>query len=226
MGRDANDGEIGVHQFYNEATINDPSGKLFDAIDLSRNQLISALVIDYVFRMGADPRVVSIASATLPSEMHFFSKKELDELKVNWSPDSFEPWAIEPFGSGVVAYSKTRDKKETVTFFCRRDRIPRLLITAPIFKDAGQLQEAINSLDDGLEAMGMKLAKEAASVRIVNGSPAFEIKLAGLDLRNLHLVKDLKVEGGIPRANASYFYHPLSEKDAAPALRVAARNCL
>jgi hypothetical protein len=226
VSRTAKQGEIGVHQFYNDATIKGPSGKLLDAIDLSVNQLISALVIDYVFRMGADPRIVSIASSTLPGEMHFFTEKELEELKVNWSPASFEPWAIEPYGSGVVAYSKTRDKKETATFFCRRDKIPRLLITAPIFKDATQLQEAINSLGDGLEAMGMKLPKEAASVRMVDGSPALEIQLTGLDFRNLNLVNDFEVRGSLPRVNAAYFYHPIPAKDAVPSLRVAAHNCL
>jgi hypothetical protein len=228
VSRTAEDGEIGVHQFYSEAIIKDPSGKLFDAIDMSVNQLVSALVIDYVFRMGADPRVVSIASSTLPGEMHFFSEKELDELKINWTPSSCEPWAIEPYGSGVVAYSKTRDKKETVTFFCRRDRIPRLLITAPIFgaNGANRLQEAIDWLGEGLEAMGMKLPKEAASVRMINGTPALEIQLAGLDLRNLHMVKDMSVSGDIPRVNAAFFYHPIPTKNAVPFLRVAARNCL
>jgi hypothetical protein len=182
IDRAAKSGEIGVHQFYNDAAINDPSGKLFSAIDMSVNQLISALLIDYAFRMGVDPRVVSIASSTLPGEMHFFSEKELWELKINWSPSSFEPWAIEPYGSGVVAYSKTRDKKETATFFCRRDRIPRLLITAPIFSSNGgasRLQEAIDLLAEGsLEAMGMKLPKEAASVRLVNGAAVLEIRIS------------------------------------------------
>jgi hypothetical protein len=226
VSRDGNSGVIGVHQFYNEATIKDPSGKLFDAIDLSRNQLISALVIDYVFRMGVDPRVVSIASATLPGDIRYFSKTELDEFMVNWSPDSFEPWSIEPSGLGIVAYSKTRDKKETVTFFCRRDKIPRILITAPIFRDASKLQEAINALEDGPQALGMKLPKEAASVRMVNGAPALEIQLARLELLTLHTVKELGVSGVIPRVNAPYFFHPVSTKNAAASLRVAARNCL
>jgi hypothetical protein len=52
VSRTAKQGELGVHQFYNDATIKDPLGKLFDAIDLSVNQLISALVIDYVFQDG------------------------------------------------------------------------------------------------------------------------------------------------------------------------------
>jgi hypothetical protein len=226
VSRTAKDGEIGVHQFYSEAIIKDPSGKLFDAIDMSVNQLVSALVIDYVFRMGADPRVVSIASSTLPGEMHFFTEKELEELKVNWSPSSFEPWAIEPYRSGVVAYSKTRDRKETAAFFCRHDKVPRLLITASIFTDASQLQEAIHSLGDGLDALGMKLPKEAVSVRMVNGAPALEIRLSDLDLDNLVTVKDMTVRGDWPRVYAAYFYHPIPTTNAAPFLGVAARNCL
>jgi hypothetical protein len=74
--------------------------------------------------------------------------------------------------------------------------------------------------------MGMKLPKEAASVRMVDGSPALEIQLTGLDFRNLNLVNDFEVRGSLPRVNAAYFYHPIPAKDAVPSLRVAAHNCL
>ena len=74
--RTANEGELGVHQFYNEASLKNPSGKLFSSVDLSVNECEGCtLVIDYAFRMGVDPRVVSIASATPPGEMHFFSNQ-------------------------------------------------------------------------------------------------------------------------------------------------------
>jgi hypothetical protein len=131
--RSAEAGEVEVHQFYHEAAFNDPSRKLFSALDLSADQFISALVIDYVSRMGADPRVVSIASTTSPGEMHYFNEDELDDLKVRWNPDVFQAWAIEPYGQGVVAYSKTQDRAKTATFFCRRDKARRLLITDPTF---------------------------------------------------------------------------------------------
>ncbi len=224
--RSAKANEIGVHQFYNEATLKSPSDKLFDSVDLSAEQLISALVIDYVFRMGVDPRVVSVASTTLPGEMHFFAVAELTELNVVWSAGSFDPWAIEPYGGGVVAYTKSKDKKETATLFCRRDKMLRLLITAPIFDNAVRLQEAITSLEDGLEVMDMKVPKESANVRIVNGLPALEIQLIGFDVRKIDASKDLAVHGDVPRVNAPYFYHPLNGENLAGSVRVAARNCL
>jgi hypothetical protein len=226
VSRTAQPGEIGVHQFHNEAALNDPLGKLFTAVDLSVDQFVSALVIDHVAKMGADPRIVSIASATLPGEMHYFDEQELDELKVTWNPDLFQPWAIEPYGQGVVAYSKTQDRTKTATFFCRRDKAPRLLITDPIFDEAQNLKSAIDYLADGFEALGLKLPKEAANVRIVNGAPALEIKLIGLDLDKIQFAKDLTVSAELPRVSAGYFSHALNVKNAVPSFRVASRNCL
>jgi hypothetical protein len=66
VARDAGPGEIGVHQFYDQVSLRDPSAKMFNAIDLSAQQLVSAILIDYTYRMGVDPRFVSIAASTSP----------------------------------------------------------------------------------------------------------------------------------------------------------------
>lgn len=128
VARYADPGQVGVHQFFNQVSLRDPSAKMFNAIDLSAQQLVSALLIDYAYRMGVDPRFVSIAASTSPGDMHFLDAQELDDLKVRWNPKEFEPWAIEPSGRGVIAFTKTRDKSVTAALFCRQDRIARLFI--------------------------------------------------------------------------------------------------
>ncbi len=72
LSRWVSGGELGVHQFYAEISLRDPTAKVFSSLDMSEHQFISALLIEYVFRMGVDPRFVSIAATTPPMEMHFF----------------------------------------------------------------------------------------------------------------------------------------------------------
>jgi len=83
VSRFVSDGELGVHQFYDEIAVKDPSAKVFDSLDMSQHQFISAMLIEYVFRMGVDPRLVSIAASTPPTEMQFLNEELLDELNVN-----------------------------------------------------------------------------------------------------------------------------------------------
>jgi hypothetical protein len=193
-------------------------------LDLSANQLISAIVIDFVSRMGVDPRVLSVASATLPQQMHFFSDAELTPFKVNWDAQAFKPWQIEPYHDGVIAFSKTQDETETATVFCRRYRTSRLLITAPMLKDGSHLREAVDALEE-LDAMGLKIPKESIQIPTVNGVSALEFPLSGLDEKSISTLRDLQVWGGIPHVYASYFYYPLTTQNAAAAFRVVGRNC-
>lgn len=100
--RRAQPGEIGVHQFYNALGLRDPAAKIFTSVDLSAQQLIAAVLIEYVFRMGVDPRFLSTASMTAPNSMKFLDAPELTDFKVAWDPSKFQPWTIEPSGQGIV----------------------------------------------------------------------------------------------------------------------------
>jgi hypothetical protein len=130
LSRNVSGGELGVHQFYDEISLRDPSAKVFNSLDMSEHRFVSAMLIEYVFRMGVDPRFVSIAASTPPREMHFLNEQMLDDLKVRWSPKKFEPWSIEPRGEGVVAITRSRDNTRTATVVCRADQTVRLAIVA------------------------------------------------------------------------------------------------
>jgi hypothetical protein len=77
---------MGVHQFYQDVAPIDPSAKMFNSLDLSAQQFVTALLVDYVFRIGVDPRFVSIASNTPPTDVKLLSEEEAVELKVSWDP--------------------------------------------------------------------------------------------------------------------------------------------
>jgi hypothetical protein len=86
LSRYASGGELGVHQYYNAISLKEPSAKIFDSLDISRQQFILAILIEYVFRMGVDPRFVSSAASTPPYEMKFLDDQMLDDLNVRAFP--------------------------------------------------------------------------------------------------------------------------------------------
>jgi hypothetical protein len=224
VARDAGPGEIGVHQFYDQVSLRDPSAKMFNAIDLSAQQLVSAILIDYTYRMGVDPRFVSIAASTSPGNMHFLNELELDELKVRWKPKEFEPWAIEPSGRGVIAFTKTRDKSVTAALFCRQDRIPRLFIR-PDSSDLSWYEQAMTVVSAPVGALGLNLPKEAIALKNVGGSPALEFTLRGFDPKTVGGSSlGTGVEG--PRYIWPGFSFDLPRKNAEVAMSIALKNCL
>lgn len=225
IARDAGPGQIGVHQFYDQVSLRDPSAKLFNAIDLSAQQLVSAVLIDYVYRMGVDPRIVSLAASTPPGDMHFLNEQELDDLKVRWNPKEFEPWAIEANGRGVLAFTKTRDKSVTVALFCKQDRVAHLFIK-PDSTDLSWYEEAITAISAPITALGLNLPREAIELKKVRGSPALEITLRGFDPKTVAAANWLgtRVEG--PRYMLSGFYFDLPKQNAQAAMTIALKNCI
>jgi hypothetical protein len=173
--REAANGKLGVHQFYNALSLRNPSEKVFDALDMSTQQLLGAVLIDYAFRMGVDPRYIAIAAATSPDQMHFLNQEELDSLKVNWNPKTFEPWSIEPSGRGVVAFTKSKDKTETAVLFCRSDRVPRLLLR-PDRENFDWYQKALQNLES-LSVFGINVPKNGLTLKKINDAPALEVPL-------------------------------------------------
>ena len=225
IARDAGSGQVGVHQFYNQVFLRDPSAKMFNAIDLSAQQLVSAVLIDYAYRMGVDPRFVSIAASTPPGDMHFLDEQELDDLKVRWKPKEFEPWAIEPSGRGVIAFTKTRDKSVTAALYCGLDRVARLFIR-PDSSDLGWYAQAMTVVSAPVAALGLNLPREAIALKNVSGLPALEFTLRGLDPKTVAAVKwfGTSVEG--PRYMLNGFDFDLPRQNAEVTMSIALKNCI
>ena len=223
--RYATAGEVGVHQFFQEAALSNPSNKAYDAFDLSEQQFISAVLIDYVFRMGVDPRFASISAATPPSQIKFLSTDELVELKVAWEPREFQPWTIEPHSTGVVAVSKSTDQTIVATVFCRQNSVPQLLIIDN--NNSGlliRMQEAIASLQ-GIEVFGLEKANQKVKARQVGVGVGFEIAMDGFVPAKIDSKKTLDVIGNTSHSNQWLFNYRITSSKAAQAIGVALRNC-
>lgn len=222
--RQALGGEIGVHQFYRDMALRDPNAKVFNALDLSAEQFVSALIIDYVYRMGVDPRFASLAEG--PKEIRFLSESEAEELKVNWDPRKFEPWAIEPYANGVIAFSRSRDKTLLATVFCRKDRIPRLLFTDQFsYEGLSRIESAVAGLK-GIEVFGQQYPRENVTPRQTPGGIGYEIVMNGFNPQLLTLSKSLGVQGDIYRSDEAFFSFRFSKENAQKTMAVALKNCI
>jgi hypothetical protein len=222
--RYANGGELGVHQFYQEISLKNPSEKMFNALDLSNEQMVGAILIDYAFRMGVDPRFIAMASSTPPNQMHFFDKEELESLKINWRPKDFEPWAIEPSGQGVVAFTKSKDKTQTAVLFCRSDRMPRLFIK-PDSNDFDWYKQAMNHVED-MSAFGITIPRSGIILKTTNGGPILELMLPSFDARRISGAKSIDVGVNGPRYLWTGFSFNLPTHNAVPTMLVALKNCI
>jgi hypothetical protein len=224
--RNAAAGEVGVHQFYSDVALADPSAKAFTALDLSNNQILSGVLVAYISSMGADARLMTIASLTKPESMHFLTAEELEELRVVWNPWKFKPWSIEPYGNGVVAFSKTYDERETATFFCRKDRKARLLISTK--SDKSGSGTAAPDIVTGAKVLGFVVGRNDMAWSSQGGFDRLEITINDFDLNRLPQSSDdlsIDVTDFAPHV-AWGLNRSFSANGIKANLRVALRNCV
>lgn len=183
LSRYASGGELGVHQFYNEIALRDPSAKVFNSLDMSQHQFVSAMLIDYVFRMGVDPRLVSIAASTPPMEMQFLDAQLLDELNVKWYPKDFEPWSIEPSGAGVIATTRTKDRSRAAKFSFSSGGTPVLTIEDKGCNIDNEWLSAALAVVEKVVAFDLDFPKNVLKARLCDGILTLEFTLVGIDGR-------------------------------------------
>jgi hypothetical protein len=120
--------KLGVHQFFSDEAVRDPLSKQFTSYDLSRQQQLTALVADYVGKMGVDTVVVSLASQTPPANMYVFARDELIKFRVITLGEIHGEWKLEPLGKGLFLSKTATDKSNvprppsrTLGFYCKSD---------------------------------------------------------------------------------------------------------
>jgi hypothetical protein len=227
LSRDASGGELGVHQFYDEISLRDPSAKVFNSLDMSQHQFISAMLIDYAFRMGVDPRLVSIAASTPPTEMQFLNEKMLDDLRVKWYPKTFKPWSIEPRGNGVIAITRSKDGTRTAAIACFADGVLRLTIEDGKCDhvDAEWLNDAMTVIES-VEAFDLSFPKDVLKAKYQSGVLALEFSLKGIDGKIIANSKWPFVGVSGPRYMLGPFTYEVPRENAEAAIRVALSNCI
>jgi hypothetical protein len=127
----ADGGSLGVHQSYFKDALTEPNAPKFTARDFSAQQLIEGLVLEYVVSMGVDPKFLTYAATTAPSNLYLFTADEMNLYGITWDDLEYMDWSLEPRGDGLVAVSKTRNGENSATLFCRKDQVLRLSIDLP-----------------------------------------------------------------------------------------------
>jgi hypothetical protein len=227
ISRDASEGELGVHQFYHEISLKDPSAKVFDSLDMSQHQFVSAMLIDYAFRMGVDPRIVSLAASTPPKKMQFLNEELLDELNVRWHPKKFGPWSIEPNANGVIAVTYSKDRTRTAKIACRSDGIPVLAIEdrQADRSDTKWLKEAMMVIEN-VSAFDLSFPKDVLRATFQNGVRRLEFTLRGVDGKAIATSRWSGVGVNGPRYMSGAFTYEIPRENAEAAIGVALKNCI
>lgn len=226
LSRYTSGGELGVHQFYNEIAVRDPSAKVFDSLDMSQHQFVSAMLIDYVFRMGVDPRLVSIAASTRPMEMQFLDEQTLDDLNVNWYPKDFEPWAIEPSGAGVIAITRSKDRTRSAKFSFSSDGTPTLTIEDNRSDIDDEWLSSALAVIAKVVSFDLDFPKEALKARLCNGTLVLDFTLRGIDGKVISASKWHGVGVDGPRYMWGPFTYLVPKVNAEIAISVASKNSL
>jgi hypothetical protein len=112
--------KIGVHRFYQNAAIFEPSTKQFTGEDLDATQKIMAGLMLYGVEMGVDLRLIAMTAEAGPGEMRWVSKQEAVDLKLTYQPNKWLPWRVEGDADkeAFVAVSETQDGSKSMQFTC------------------------------------------------------------------------------------------------------------
>lgn len=224
--RVARGGELGVHQFYDADVLDDPEHNLSGA-EMSTQQVIGAIIVNFVVRMGADPRIASIAASITPEDMHFFSEAELDELRINFDPRRFGPWDVALDGKGVVARSRSEDGLRQISLYCREDDgIARLRLGG--LGDAAEPMLAAIRDSGGLRVFGTTVEPKDAETAERDGDRGVELMIAGFHPDQVVGKPALRIgdDAGSPGRPADYPDITVPAENARQAFAVALRNCI
>lgn len=226
VDRDAEAGELGIHQFYNDVALEKPDEPIYTALDLSTNQILSALLINYSFEMGVDPRFISKASSVPPTSVHFLNDQELDEWKVRYDPDLIGAWRIEPWRRGIVAFAKSADERTTATVFCSSDRVPQLMISSPIdFFSEEDFSDPVPGLRS-LSVFDTPVSTNDVTASFSKGIYKLQVRMPGFSPSRLPEEGELSIDADIARVYSTLFYFPMLADGAKANISVALRNCI
>jgi hypothetical protein len=222
LWRSADDGTLGVHQFYTTDALSAPAEKRYTGEDLFDEQRIVGDLAAYVVKMGVDARFLVKASATAPTgPLYYFSSDEMIAFDITLNDKKFSPWALEEYRGGVIAFSRRKDTKVTATIFCRRDRILKLMITMPYLLPFPDPSEFIKGLF--FSAFGEDLNNDDLTNRLSNGNLMIEARLPPIE----------RIDGspkGFYAAGftgvGTLFDQDISGRDLARHVRIVQRNCL
>ena len=230
-------GDYGVHQFFTEDMIDAPVRRAFNAVDLSSQQAMTAILLEYTVRMGADPRLVVQASTTTPwQKMRFLTPEERIALRV----DNMQPWSsgwrIEPEGAGAVARISVRTGPEeplSTALFCVRGEQNHayMEVSRRVQRwaelGADRIREMIERITLNVDGRQLVTERDAiASVRIDDNTVNIAFRLSPDQLQAILRGKLLKLSVSAPREFGRDMQAGIPLDGARDYVGLALRNCI
>jgi hypothetical protein len=222
----------GVHQFYNEKATSEPTAKAFDATDLSFQQVMTGLIVDYIVRMGADARLIVEAAKAEYNTMRILSQKEARDLKVIYDPESFTPWQILPRGRGVIARSTSHDGNRTAQVACftsKRGTERKFVIwqkgtDADGWRDLAKMAGSFQFAGMVIPAEGLSVTTDGKNVYFSTDLPPDYEKRIGSLKEDLQFSPDINTAPMV--TIRSFVFPPVPREGFAASASIALRNCL
>ncbi len=119
----ASGSKLRIHQFYQNAALDEPTRKAFSAIDKSSDQMLMAILLEYALRMGADVRLVQAASIIPPwQDLRWLTQAEIIAWKLDNTHRVYTNLTFHSFGrSGayVEASSTKGVEVSSLRMFCK-----------------------------------------------------------------------------------------------------------
>jgi hypothetical protein len=213
---------FGLHRFYRGVALKDMGARQFTGVDLDTTQRVLAGLVLYVLRMGTDARTVGLADRAGPDDIYWISQNEAKELKTAYDPKAWEPWKLEPYKGGLVAFSRTMDASAQMSISCSRSLGPQLLLTVKDWDMELAKQHRNCALDGVHPVLGTKISTKDIS--------ASALQSKGVVLRfripsNVPLTDSALFSDSSYYANACIANLTGSTEELAETGRLALRNC-
>ena len=232
VNRIVNAGEYGVHQFYTDALLKTPEGKVFTPIDFSQQQTLTGLLLSYVIEMGANAELVIEANKTPPTEINTLTEKQLLALRVKFDPEKYTPWSLEAFRNGLVIYSRSEDENKQITIFCADGGRQAELLIAYKEMDHETLEYLQRAFAGIQKFQLLKNAVFRADTKLKAGpkGATLTVPLQKTDLDALEADRDpygsFQVHLDEPHVYYNAVYEGISLENLGSSIKLMRRNCI
>lgn len=236
VSRSVEGDEYGVHQFFTDALLKDPNGKVLSPVDFSVQQTVTGLLLSYVIEMGASAKLVVEANKTPPTKTYLLSKNQLMEFRVAFDPARYDDWKLKVFENGIVAYSQSQDEKKSMKIFCGSHGQATLLVTYRI--PAAVREKFITSFKtgfseiDSFSLLGHEIRRSEIALQARPDGISLQVPLTREMIQALETDKNtsgafsVSKWGQNPRSLVALVYEHISLGSLAPSIRLAMRNCI
>lgn len=217
-----------IHQFYQEKGLIDPSGLQFRQVDVSAAQATMGLLIEYITRKKADPRLAMIAANTPPTKLYELTEIDVDSLHIRYDEKKLRPPKLDLYKGRLNAYSDSDDGR---IFFLscspkRKELVVTYEIPLPIINSDVDAKKYINEAYQAAENPefgGAPMDKKRIHVSVENNAIWIRINFSPYD--NFQRFKDFNLYFSAPMTAINLLSVNLESKNTADLMKIISKQC-